>query len=603
MTYQFGTMSFRQQSGDGTTYFLLSAIARTVAEKEKDKIDGKSFRDMELLITISQRMSGLLDDLLDDARLREKRIVLQQKPVLVQAVVPGVISMPQFMMEGKAIRMETDIPDSLPPVMADEKRLIQILHNLLHNALKYTAEGFITVSAEKRDGRLLIQVSDTGMGMDAETRTKVFLPYEQGPEGAGDGKGIGLGLSICKQLVELHGGALTVCSEQDKGSVFSFDLPLAGTTASSPPQKEEPGVSPEVMGNAEPFFLHALAGNVAAAVSLPPHWHNGRAHILAVDDDPVNLSVLAGILSTEPYSVTTVGSAREALKLLEIRQWDLLIADVMMPFMSGYELTKRVRELYSVSELPVLLLTARSQPADIYTGFVSGANDYVTKPVDALELRYRISALIRLKQSVNERLRMEAAYLQAQIHPHFLFNTLNSIMALSELDTAKMQQLVYSFATYLRVSFDFMNTGELVELSHELELVKAYLYIEKERFENTLTVVWEVEPHLNPPLPPLTLQPLVENAIKHGIFSRSRGGTLYIRISRQNNAVRFEIRDDGKGMDQGKIDQLLEPARKGTGGIGIFNTNRRLIQLYGQGLSIVSRPNEGTTVSFSIPDD
>ncbi len=495
--------------------------------------------------------------------------------MLVQAVVPGVIGMLQFMMEGKAIRMETDIPDSLPPVMADEKRLIQILHNLLHNALKYTEEGFITVSAEKRDGRLLIHVSDTGMGMDAETRKKVFLPYEQGPEGAGDGK----------------------------GSVFCFDLPLAGTAASSPPQKEEPGRSPEVMENAEPFFLHAHAGNVTAAVSLPPHWHNGKAHILAVDDDPVNLSVLAGILSTEPYSVTTAGSAREALKLLGTRQWDLLIADVMMPSMSGYELTQRVRELYSVSELPVLLLTARSQPADIYTGFMSGANDYVTKPVDALELRYRISALIRLKQSVNERLRMEAAYLQAQIHPHFLFNTLNSIMALSELDTAKMQQLVYSFATYLRVSFDFMNTGELVELSHELELVKAYLYIEKERFENTLTVVWEVEPHLNPPLPPLTLQPLVENAIKHGIFSRSRGGTLYIRISRQNNAVRFEIRDDGKGMDQGKIDQLLEPTRKGTGGIGIFNTNRRLIQLYGQGLSIVSRPNEGTTVSFSIPDD
>ena len=526
-------------------------------------------------MTISRRMSDLLDDLLDDARLREKRIVLQQKPMLVQAVVPGVIGMLQFMMEGKAIRMETDIPDSLPPVMADEKRLIQILHNLLHNALKYTEEGFITVSAEKREGRLLIHVSDTGMGMDAETRKKVFLPYEQGPEGAGDGKGIGLGLSICKQLVELHGGALTVCSEQGKGSVFSFDLPLAGTTASSPPQKEEPGRSPEVMENAEPFFLQAHAGTVTPAVSLPLHWHNGKAHILAVDDDPVNLSVLVGILSTEPYSVTTAGSAREALKLLETRQWDLLIADVMMPSMSGYELTQRVRELYSVSELPVLLLTARSQPADIYTGFISGANDYVTKPVDALELRYRISALIRLKQSVNERLRMEAAYLQAQIHPHFLFNTLNSIMALSEL----------------------------VELSHELELVKAYLYIEKERFENTLTVVWEVEPHLNPPLPPLTLQPLVENAIKHGIFSRSRGGTLSIRIARQNNAVRFEIRDDGKGMDQRKIDQLLEPTRKGAGGIGIFNTNRRLIQLYGQGLSIVSRPNEGTTVSFSIPDD
>lgn len=681
-TYQFGAMIFGQQSGDGNTYFLLSAagimsgtvwnlrsgtspvfypldiiiaiiaycaywfkkyylrtrenaalneqlqradklkdqflantshelrtplhgilnIARTVAEKEKDKIDDKSFRDMELLVTISRRMSDLLDDLLDDARLREKRIVLQQKPVQIQAVVPGVIGMLQFMMEGKAIRMETDIPGLLPPVMADEKRLIQILHNLLHNALKYTEEGVITVSAEKQDGRLLIHVSDTGFGMDEETRTRVFLPYEQGPEGAGDGKGLGLGLSICKQLVELHGGVLTVCSEQGKGSVFSFDLPLAGTAQAVPPQKEEPVHSPDIPECAEPFFVDANAGKVTDAVPPPVPWHNGKAHILAVDDDPVNLTVLTGILSTEPYTVTTATSARDALKLLGTRKWDLLIADVMMPLMSGYELTQRVREMYSVSELPVLLLTARNQPADIYTGFVSGANDYVTKPVDALELRYRISVLIRLKQSVNEQLRMEAAYLQAQIHPHFLFNTLNSIMALSELDTGKMQQLIYSFATYLRVSFDFMNTGELVELSHELELVKAYLYIEKERFENTLTVVWEVEPHLNPLLPPLTLQPLVENAIKHGIFSRSKGGTLHIRISRQDRAIRFEVRDDGKGMNQQKIDQLLEPARKGPGGIGIYNTNRRLIQLYGQGLSIMSRPNEGTSVSFSIPD-
>lgn len=83
----------------------------------------------------------------------------------------------------------------------------------------------------------------------------------------------------------------------------------------------------------------------------------------------------------------------------------------MMPQMSGYELTQRVREHYSVSELPVLLLTARSQPSDVYTGFLSGANDYVTKPVDSLELKYRIRALITMKQSINDSLRMEAAYL------------------------------------------------------------------------------------------------------------------------------------------------------------------------------------------------
>lgn len=116
-------------------------------------------------------------------------------------------------------------------------------------------------------------------------------------------------------------------------------------------------------------------GESPVAVRIPPLLSDGRVNILAVDDDPVNLSVLVGILSTEPYNVTTANSALEVLNLLGTQQWDLLIADVMMPHMSGYDLTLKIREQYSVSELPVLLLTARSQPADIYTGFLTGAND------------------------------------------------------------------------------------------------------------------------------------------------------------------------------------------------------------------------------------
>ncbi|MNW55081.1 Sensor histidine kinase YpdA [compost metagenome] len=289
--------------------------------------------------------------------------------------------------------------------------------------------------------------------------------------------------------------------------------------------------------------------------------------------------------------------------MLEKSRWDLLIADVMMPQMSGYELTQKVREHYSISELPILLLTARSQPADIYTGFLSGANDYVTKPVDAIELKYRIRALTIMKQSFSERLRIEAAYLQAQIHPHFLFNTLNSIMALSETDTKRMQQLVGAFTSFLQISFDFLNTGELVSLSHELELVKAYLHIEQTRFSDRLSVVWAVEPGIHALVPPLSIQPLVENAVKHGLLSQQQGGTIEIRITRLQKAVRIEVRDDGPGMDHDTLSTLLNPTMKDKKGIGIANTNRRLLQFYGQGLLIQSQPNKGTTVSFVVPDE
>jgi len=387
--------------------------------------------------------------------------------------------------------------------------------------------------------------------------------------------------------------------------MFSFDLPVANSTnipqapVELPLQRAFDETEERFFGLAAPDIA---AEEIAASMLVPPLLSDTVLHILAVDDDPVNLNVLAGMLELEPYRITTVQSAREALELLSTRPWDLLIADVMMPQMSGYELTQRVRERYSLSELPVLLLTARSQPADIYTGFLSGASDYVTKPVDALELKYRIRALTSLKQSINERLRMEAAYLQAQIHPHFLFNTLNSILALSEIDTEQMRLLGNAFASYLRISFDFLNTGELVELAHELDLVQAYLQIEKARFGDRLKIEWEMAPGLDLLVPPLSIQPLVENAVKHGALGRNVGGTVRLRIVRKDGATTIEVSDDGRGMSQKQIDTLLDASLQGKGGIGIANTNRRLLQLYGQGLSIFSRPLQGTVVSFVIPD-
>ncbi|MFD0717662.1 ATP-binding protein [Paenibacillus sp. GCM10027626] len=579
-------------------------ITENIYAREKEKLEDDSRKEMELLGTISRRMSYLLDDLLDIARLQEHRINLQPGPLSVQSIVPGVLAMLKYMSEGKPVTVHMKIAETIPPVMADDKRFVQIMYNLLHNALKYTDEGTISVTAEVQDGHVEIRVSDTGVGMDDETQSRIFTPYVQGVHGISDGRGIGLGLSICKQLVELHGGTLSVDSELGRGSTFFFRLPLAGDSASPMTQRDrlserEAAAAIQAQAGLKSDKNELDGGTVLDGI--PPLLQDNPIRILAVDDDPINLNVLVGILSTEPYHITAAYSAQEVLDLLETQQWDLLIADVMMPRMSGYELTQRVRERYSVSELPVLLLTARSQPVDIYTGFLAGANDYVTKPADALELKYRVRSLVTLKQSIHDRMRIEAAYLQAQIQPHFLFNTLNSLIVLSEIDTEKMRRLGEAFTSFLRISFDYLNTGELVDIAHELELVEAYLYIERERFGDKLSVVWEVEPDILFSLPPLSIQPLVENAVKHGLLSRAAGGTVHVRVVRRGSDIFIEVRDNGIGMPPDKVVQLLNPGRQDKGGIGISNTNRRLIRLYGQGLSIDSKPGEGTTVSFVIP--
>jgi sensor histidine kinase YesM len=574
-------------------------IAQSVANDERDTMKEKNRKDLELLITISRRMSYTLNDLLDLSQLKEHRIKLRPGDVRVQSVATGVIDMVRYLTEGKPIRIGMEITPSFPAVIADEKRLVQILFNLLHNAIKFTHKGTISVSADIKEGRAAIHVSDTGIGMDDDTQARAFLPYEQGAPGFGAGAGIGLGLNICRQLVELHGGTLTVDSSPGEGSVFTFTLPLSDNH----PSAADTELSDPHSVPGEPLVINAESVSPLsyAMQALQETSASGNPKILAVDDDPVNLKVLSNILSSERYDITPTTSGEEAVALLETSQWDLLIADVMMSRMSGYELARIVRERYSISELPILLLTARNQQEDVYSGFLSGANDYVTKPVDAMELKYRVKALISLKQSVGERLRMEAAYLQAQIQPHFLFNTLNSITALGDIDTNKMNELVEAFSTYLRISFDFWNSERLVPLEHELTLVRSYLYIEKERFEDRLNVVWEIEPNHGLQLPPLTIQPLVENAVKHGVLSRVKGGTIWIRIADDGDYSTVTISDDGAGMDQEKVGGLLDGEPRSGRGIGLLNTHRRLTQQYGEGLSIHSEPGAGTTISFRIP--
>ncbi len=585
-------------------------IAHTILLNEQDKLQEKSYKDMELLVTISRRMSYLLDDLLDVVRLSDKRIVLRQESLRMQAILPSVMDMLSYMTAGKRVVLRKEISPSFPAVWADEKRLVQILFNLLHNALKYTSEGSVTVGAERLNGYAVIRVADTGAGMDEETQQRVFMAYEQGAHGISGEGGIGLGLSICKQLVELHAGELNVRSELGKGTEFSFKLPLSsqrhGPVEQEHEQERASGYQATVRDahwKLPDFQEHDLQAmwSIGEAASAIAGDNGSKLNILAVDDDMVNLKVLESILHAEQYHIRFVMNADEALQLLAREQWDLMIVDVMLPKMSGYELSRRVRERFSISELPILLLTARNAPADIYAGFQAGANDYVTKPVDALELRYRVWSLTSLKQSINERLRMEAAYLQAQIHPHFLFNTLNSIMALSDIDTVKMRSVGEAFSSYLRVSFDFLNAGELVPLSHELELVDAYLYIEEARFEERLRVVKEIDAELELMLPPLTIQPLVENAVKHGVLGLARGVAVRIRIAREGDDVRIEIADDGVGMEPALASRLMDRPAAGRKGIGLYNTNRRLMQTYGRGLDIQSRPGQGTVIRFSIP--
>ncbi len=616
-------------------------ISQSVLEREQLSLSHKSILDLELVLTVGRRMSLMLDDLIDITRLKESHVQLQQKPFSIQSVSNGVLDMLRFMAEPKQLQLHNHIPEHFPKVYGDENRIIQILFNLLHNAVKFTHSGEVCVRAYINNKYAYISVTDTGPGLNKDEQERIFEPYEQMEDALRISEsGFGLGLHISKQLAELHGGRLTVDTKTGQGSRFTFTLPLADmvdaahSTSNSIFDSIDPiksthtassngsfdafglaksGKSTEPMNSTEKLIesIRSTSNSkqqVAAAVSSTPELSKkqmrkqvvDKPRILIVDDDPVNLKVLENILGSDHYELTLASSGYEALDQINEREWDLVISDVMMPQMSGYELTKRIRKRLNLSELPILLLTARNRSEDIRNGFLAGANDYAAKPVDAAELRSRVQALTEVKKIVRDRLRVEAAWLQAQIQPHFLFNTLNAIAALSTIDLDRMRKLIDAFSQFLRDKFSFHNMDEWISIEEELNIVRSYLYIEEERFRNRLNIVWEIDDCRPFLIPPLTIQPLVENAVKHGVLKQPEAGTIHIRLKNYDSYIEISISDNGVGMNEELVQSLFELTTARSSGIGLINTNLRLKRSFGKGLQIRSKPGYGTTVSFTI---
>jgi len=570
-------------------------MSQGVLEREGASLQKESVRNLDTVLSVSRRMSFMLDELLEMTSLKEGKPTLQLQPISLQAMTEGVVDMLRFMVEGKSVRIVNHISPRFPSVIGDENYVIQIIFNLLHNAVKYTPSGEITIETSIRNDIASISITDTGIGMDEETIRTIFEAYEQGnkEESMLEG-GFGLGLHISKKLVELHGGTLQVQSALGEGSTFTFSLPLADSQAIGEGQIEESftPITVQPLENAKSDQRLNLERSKQA---------EDCPRIIVVDDDPVNLEVMETILQVEQYEITTVLTGEEVVSLLDTQEWDLVISDVMMPEMSGFELTRIIRKRFTMSELPILLLTARNQSVDIENGFLAGANDYVTKPIEAIELRARVKALTEVKQSLRERLRMESAWLQAQIQPHFIFNALNSIMALSELDIVRMQKLLEAFSDVLRGKFNFQNVDGFVSLESELQLIQSYLYIEKERFGERLKITWEVDEDVQLTIPALTIQPIVENAIGHGIMKRMEGGEITIQVIAYETYVEVSVKDNGVGIEEHQLQQILEEKQASESGVGLLNTNLRLKRLFGKGLQVSSALGLGTTVTFTVP--
>ncbi len=361
--------------------------------------------NLAMIISSGKRLSDLVNDILDFSKLKTHTLDLQVSPVNIRVIADIVLTLSRPLTGGKTLTLINAIDNGFPFVDADENRLQQILHNLVGNAIKFSHSGTVTIFAESSGDMAHISVSDTGIGIPEDKLDRIFVPFEQA-HGSISRKygGTGIGLSISKQLVELQGGTLQIQTQEGVGSTFTFSLPLSCQTADTIDTTTEVSA----ISGAEPLTMDTQDPAQEAAAPLDNQPRAGR-RVLVVDDDIVNQQVLKNVLTLGDYAVFQALSGKEALAAIDANpQFDLVLLDVMMPMMSGYEVCEKIRETLPSNELPIIMLSARNQIEDLVTGLNVGANDYLTKPISKQELLARIKTHLNLKTLIAENARMSA---------------------------------------------------------------------------------------------------------------------------------------------------------------------------------------------------
>lgn len=397
----------------GLSESLLDGIAGVLPQKVE--------YNLKMIVSSGIRMINMVNDILDFSRLSKSEQQLRLRPLDIKIMADIVIEISKSLARDKELIIINSIPAEAPNVYADEDVVQQILYNLVGNAIKFTEKGTVTVSSSQDKDFLVIHIADTGIGIPADRFDKIFDPFEQV-----DGSvkrtfgGTGLGLAISKKLVDLHNGVIGVESEEGKGSHFWFSLPIASKELEASQPRDYSSTQTRISKLADTRIEVDQEGDQPEA-RVDGQTSSGDSYrLLVVDDDLVNLQVLVNQLTLENYLISQAADGETALDKIEKavkadKPFDLVLLDVMMPKMSGYEVCQIIRKEYHHDKLPVLMLTAKNQIDDMVAGFEAGANDYLAKPFTREELLARIKTQLTIKNLAEERRRAEKALQESNI--------------------------------------------------------------------------------------------------------------------------------------------------------------------------------------------
>jgi signal transduction histidine kinase/CheY-like chemotaxis protein len=334
--------------------------------------------NLGVVVSEGERLTKLIDDVLDLAKIEAGKFTWNMTSVSVSEVIERAIAATASLFEAKKLSLLRDVEPDLPTITGDQDRLIQVIINLISNAVKFTDSGSVTCSARLRGEELVVSVTDSGIGIATTDQPKVFEKFKQVGDTLTDKpKGTGLGLPICKEIVEYHGGKIWVESTPGRGSTFSFTLPISG-----------PSAQLDLLPVRRSVDIESLVRQLREQVAT--HQPRDKS-VLVVDDDSNIRSLLHQELTEAGYVVRLAEDGRKALALIREETPGLVILDVMMPEMNGFDVAAVLKNDPATMDIPIIIL---SIVEDKERGFRLGVDRYLTKPIDTASLFHEVDALL-----------------------------------------------------------------------------------------------------------------------------------------------------------------------------------------------------------------
>lgn len=344
----------------------VNALSRVLITQAGEKLNPEENNYLEIIERNGKRLLALINDILDLSKIESGKMELNCTRFCLNQTIENIVESLSPLARNKNIRLDTQLLETLPLLESDEAKVHQVLENIIANAVKFTEQGGVMVSARKRNGHIEITIKDSGIGISSKDLTTIFEEFRQS-DGTTTRKyeGTGLGLSIAYKAVQLMGGDIKVSSVIDQGSTFFVTLPINNQSIGQKPLPTE---------------------------SLPVETHEMPASILIVDDDEKTRDLLSNAFQRQGYTTLTASSGRQALNYAKSRPILAVTLDVIMPEMDGWEVLTRLKEDPETNEIPVIIVSVSD---DRSTGFALGAVGYVNKPLNQEQLLGEIKKIYR----------------------------------------------------------------------------------------------------------------------------------------------------------------------------------------------------------------